>query len=125
MGSCNGMQQSNSFVSMASTIDQNSSRLMKRPAYQPMGSAASSIPEGGQQEFKSMIDYGQPSGQPSALMSTLLGMVGGSSSTAASAMGSQNGSLVSAASMVENTSPNRTPMSSANGKPQPAPAVDF
>jgi len=123
-------------MSMASTIDQNSSRLDKRHAGYPMGTMASTIPEEGPAYMSSMMSArgtGQPydpnvhlhptmatdpaphlQPQPEGFMASLMGMGG---SLPASMMGSTNGSMIS---MVENKSPNRTPMGSMTGK-GPAP----
>lgn len=162
-------------ASMASTIDQNSSRLMKRPASHPMGSMASTtIHEEEEQPglFSSMMGsfnmgpapqqshtnvmssmppppprpqgHGQGQGYShghaaprgnsqghaaprgnSAGHSGHAGQQGGLMSTM---MASNNGSMASCPSMVaytENTSPNRTPMGSTNGKVQAHPMAGF
>lgn len=54
------------------------------------------------------------------VMARLMGMTGGS--VPASLMGSQNGSMSSMVGYGENSSPNRTPMASLNGKLQAPPA---
>lgn len=129
--------------SMASTIDQNSSRLERRPMGRfgggGMQSMASTIPEERpgfmesfmstsnnlnsqqQQQYHPNVYMPQAMTDPAphvehqgGVMASLMGMGG-------SIMGSQNGSMASMTSMVapnENVSPNRTPNGSMNGKVQ-------
>jgi hypothetical protein len=121
--------------SMASTIDQNSSRLIKRSSHGPMASYAStmvSVPEekpgfmesimgathGGYHRYDPNAHLPAtaeaPHSQTGGVMQSLMGMGG---SLPASLMGS-HASMTSMVGPSENKSPNRTPMGSMNGKMQ-------
>jgi hypothetical protein len=140
-------------ASMASTIDQNSSRFERRPSMNPMGSMCSTIAEERPAYMNSVMassaartDYNPnvhmpPSQsfpaqtsfheQQGGVMASIMGMGGGLTgsmmeSRSGSVMGSANGSMTSMVAPSENRSPNMTPMGSMKAaEPASNPMASF